>query len=771
MNRNDFYKELMSEYSFDSEKIKSNARKGRFARQKAIPLYIGITAAAAVCTVAVGTAVAVFVGGHGGVSLVESDGRAWLSADERLSKALEDIQRNENSTERREVLVSFTAAYSPAQAREILTGYSDTVLVKQVYFEDGTKAVGESQLAAVFSDDRTITGAVVSCEGWLMKTLESDPRVLTVEEITDADMSVITPISTTGSESVDVPAPDDAAPLPEYTTAPDTSADSAEADDGTAEDTFETTDGMDGTEESAESSEQASAESGDTAESEDSLETSEPPVTLPTTEEQRPVVVTPAEPELPTEDARPADTTATDTTPVDTLPAADVLPDGVTLPENPAKFSYETYISADSAFFLTDNVFYVKSSDEIALYSYENGSESLITSAGCKDAKICWVSERGGRLMVSAVGDEGRRSRLLLADAESGEITDLSAEDAVMDGTLAGVGYNESADILVMNVKEQGVYYVYTARLNGGTEPQYIATCFESSAKVTLLAAQGESVYLAVTDGQLTQIYRCGVAGGAELIKTCDNSPVISKNLAFTHAVFAPSEMAVSGRTEIFDPATESFIRTDLFSEAVSFGASAQSFSAGGSCYTISGGAVNPTQALREIAAIEYRKSGSALYAASAAGGRVKITESAYGTRSVTLGEYADVASAELRAAADRAIALNNALALGTCSDSGIHSQELLLRSINACYGKNAAAALKERCGISEYGALRYNGASLTAIRVVDTSLVITANGDSAAEGTLYVRTGSYCGKSGWYACAVSFVKENGAWKLNSVLG
>ena len=762
MNRNDFYKELMSEYSFDSEKIKSNARKGRFARQKAIPLYIGITAAAAVCTVAVGTAVAVFVGGHGGVSLVESDGRAWLSADERLSRALEDIQRNENSTERREVLVSFTAAYSPAQAREILTGYSESVLVKQVYFADGTKAAGEDEVRAAFGGDRTITGAVINCEGALMKTLESDLRVLTVEEITDADMSVITPISTTGSEGVDVPAPDDVTPLPEYTTAPDTSADSAEADDGTAEDTFETTDGMDGTEESAESSEQASAESGDTAESEDSFETSEPPVTLPTTEEQRPVVVTPAEPELPTEDTRPADT-ATDT-------AADTLPDGVTLPENPAKFSYETYISADSAFFLTDNVFYVKSGDEIALYSYENGSESLIASESCKDAKICWVSERGGRLMVSAVGDEGRRSRLLLADAESGEITDLNAEDAVMDGTLAGVGYNESADILVMNIKEQGVYYVYTARLNGGTEPQYIATCFESRAKVTLLAAQGDSVYLAVTDGQLTQIYRCGIAGGAELIKTCDNSPVISKNLAFTHAVFAPSEMAVSGRTEIFDPATESFIRTELFNEAVSFGASAQSFSTGGSCYTISGGAIMPTEALRELAAIEYRKSGSALYAASAAGGRVKITESVYGKRSVTLGEFADVASAELRAAADRAIALNNALALGTCSDSGIHSQELLLSSINACYGKNAAAALMERCDISQYGALRYNGASLTAIRVVDTSLVITANGGSTAEGTLYVRTGSYCGKSGWYAYAVSFVKENGAWKLNSVL-
>lgn len=754
MNRNDFYRQLMSEYSFDSEKIKSNARKGRFARQKAIPLYVGITAAAAVCTVVVGTAVAVFVGGRDGVSLVTSEGRAWLSADERLSRALEDIQRNENSTERREVLVSFTAAYSPAQAREILTGYSGSVLVKQVYFDDGTKAVGEDAVRAAFSGSKLITGAVINCEGALMKTIEGDIRVLTVEEITDADLSVITPINSTGSESVDVPAPDDVTPIPDYTPAPDANGAAADdPDDGTVEDTFETTDGTDGTEESAESTEQAGT--ADNEESFDAPETSEPAVTEP------PVTQPPAT-EQPVQEQPDA-----------VVPAQpDRLPDGVTLPENPEKFAYDAYIEADSAFFLTDNVFFVKAGDEIALYSYENGTESLIASESCKDAKICWISGQGGRLMVSAVGDEGRRSRLLMADAESGEITDLHAEDAVMDGTLAGVGYNESADILVMNIREQGVYYVCTARLNGGTQPEYIATCFESQAKVVPLAAQGGSVYLAVTDGQLTQIYRCGIAGGtAQLIKTFDSSPVISKNLAFTHAVFAPSELAVTGFTEIFDPATESFIRTDLFNETVSFGAAAHSFYAGGSCYTISGGAISATEALSELAKIEYRKSGSALYAAAVSGGRVRITESAYGKTGIVLGERADVAPVELRTAADTAIALNNALALGTCSESGIYSQETLLSAINACYSKSAAARLKERCGISEYGALRYNGTSLAAVRVVDTSLVIDGSDGASAQGTLYIRAGSYCGKSGWYAYAVSFVKENGSWKLDCILG
>lgn len=754
MNRNEFYKELMSEYSFDSEKIKSNARKCRFARQKAIPLYVGITAAAAVCTVAVGTAVAVFIGGHDGVSLVTSDGRAWLPADERLSKALEDIKRNENSTERFEVLVSFTGAYSPAQAREILTSYSESVLVKQVYFDDGTKASGEDAVRAAFSGAKSITGAVINCEGALMKTLESDLRVLTVEEITDADVAVITPINNVQtSESVDVPAPDDITPIPDYTPSPDFGVTDDSPNDGTVEDSEESSDGNDGTvEETADTTEQSGTD--ESGESFDEPETSEPVETEPSTEPsvtEPPFVDNEPEPEV--------------------IPEPDRLPEGVKLPENPAGFSYDTYISADSAFFLTDNVFFVKADDEIALYSFENGTESLIASESCKDAKVCWVSEQGGRLMVSALGDEGRRSRLLIADAESGEITDLYAEDAVMDGTLAGVGYNESADILVMNIKEQGVYYVCTARLNGGAQPEYIATCFESKAKVTLLAAQGSSVYLAVTDGSLTQIYRCGIAGGSALIKVYDNNPVISRNLAFTHAVFAPPELSLTGSIEIFDPAGESFISTGLSDESVTFGASSHSFFAGGSCYTVSGGTIATTESVVQMAKIEYRKSGSSRYAASVSGGRVRISDSIYGSKAdMVFGECADVAPAELRSAADTAIALMNALALGQCSDSGINSQDMLLSAINACFTQSAAAELKRLCDISDYGALRYNGTKLSAHRVTDTVLVIDSNDGAAASGKLYVRAGSYCGRSGWRLYEVSFAKENGSWKMNCVI-
>ena len=39
MNKNEFYKQLMSEYSFDADKIRENAKRGKNARQKLQPMY------------------------------------------------------------------------------------------------------------------------------------------------------------------------------------------------------------------------------------------------------------------------------------------------------------------------------------------------------------------------------------------------------------------------------------------------------------------------------------------------------------------------------------------------------------------------------------------------------------------------------------------------------------------------------------------------------------------------------------------------------------
>ena len=90
MNKNDFYKQLMSEYAFDAEKIRNNAKKGRFAKQKISPIAIGLTAAVAAVTVTVGTVAVSMIDDRHGVDLVGGNSTlSALSPAERIQHAIE----------------------------------------------------------------------------------------------------------------------------------------------------------------------------------------------------------------------------------------------------------------------------------------------------------------------------------------------------------------------------------------------------------------------------------------------------------------------------------------------------------------------------------------------------------------------------------------------------------------------------------------------------------------------------------------------------------
>ncbi len=121
VNKHDFYKQLMSEYTFDIEKIADNAKKGRFAKQKISPFIIGVTAAVAVCTVACGTLVLSMTNGKNGVDLVDSGNLSLsaLSSSERVKNAIEQQNKELNSAEQHDVLVTFTQSLPSAQAQSI----------------------------------------------------------------------------------------------------------------------------------------------------------------------------------------------------------------------------------------------------------------------------------------------------------------------------------------------------------------------------------------------------------------------------------------------------------------------------------------------------------------------------------------------------------------------------------------------------------------------------------------------------------------------------
>lgn len=775
MNKNDFYKQLMSEYSFDCEKIRSNARKGRYAKQRAIPMYIGMTAAAAALVVAVGTTVFTAVRSGDPVErgvVLSGSGDAVLTPNERFINALNELQKNAESNELRDVMVTFSAPLAPADAKAVLTAYTEeSIPVKKLYFTDGTEASGKEQVEEGFGSGRQISGAVVNCAGYVMASLTNDSRVLIAENYS-ADMTAPIDTNAVDSNIVSVPenpsVPDNSVPIlpggesadsssePETSGADRPDIESGESSDGSQ--TFDTTDTSDS--ESFETSAPVSEETTDDGSAEPPESADAPEVTSPEPPQTVPDTGTsaPQEPDVP----------------VVTQP--EKLPDGVTLPESVDRFLYETInLGAKEAFFMSERTFFVRTPYQVQMYAFNGFEEKLLAAEDCDDAEICWISENGDSLIVSAIGDNGMRSRLLYVDANGERITDLNAADTVMDGTLKGVGYNADSGLLVMNILENGKYYVCAESFGGNGEPDCLPISFESASPVKLMAAEGMKIYFSVNDGALAQIYELNAENGnSRLIKTYENNPVISSNLAFTHGIISPSSAAITGKVEIFDPRTLTFAAVGGADAAVDFGTNKHSFMTGGSCYTVSGGSISAAGGTAVLGRVDYRKSASTLYSAAVSGGKVRIRNSIYSAKArsggLTFGELSDSASAEIRAAVNGAIAVNNLIAQGSYEKCGVATAQELSQCVDMYYSASAANALRSRCGISPMGgALKYNGAGLVSANVYDTVLSVSESGGTAS-GILYVKTGNYGGKAGYVSYSVKLINENGLWKVDCLL-
>lgn len=773
MNKNEFYKQLMSEYSFDCDKIKSNAKKGRFARQRALPMYIGMTAAAAVMVVVVGTTVFTAIGNSDPVDsgVVLSGGNdSVLTPNERFLRALDELQENAQSGEQRDVMVTFSQPLSPAEAREVLTA-NGSIPVKKLYFADGTSASGEAQVEAGFGGDSQINGAIVNCAGYVMAALNDDSRVFLVENVSESDINTIAPIDTNAVDGIDG-ADGNTVSIPEPTpTTPDdiipngTGGESADSS-GEAPGGAETTDRE--THENSESSDDQSSESNEPVSPETSDITSSEPAE---TTESTPVVDIPQPPQT-----TPDIGTSTSQEPDVPVMQPEKLPDGVTLPESIDRFSYETIdLGAKEAFFMSDRTFFVRTPYQVQMYTFNGTGERLLASEDCENAEVCWISESGSSLIVSATGDDGKRNRLLYLSADSEQITDLNAIDTIMDGTLKGVGYNADSELLVMNILENGRYYVCAVRFGGG-DMDYFSTSFESDSPVTLMAANGLNIYFSVADGSLVQIYEVNAETGASrLIKTYENNPRIYSNLAFTHGIIYPSNAALTGSVEIFDPQTRSFMTAGGADISVDFGTNKHSFMVGGSCYSISGGSIGSAGGTAIIGRVDYKKSVSLLYAAAVAGGKVRITESQYnakvGNGDLIFGDMSDSASAEIRAAVNGALAVNNLIVQGSYEKCGVASPAELSQCIDCYYSESAANALRNKCGISPLGGvMRYNGNGLVSANVSDTVLTVSTSGNTAS-GMLYVRAGNFGGKAAYVSYSVKLVNENGRWQVDCILG
>ena len=56
-------------------------------------------------------------------------------------------------------------------------------------------------------------------------------------------------------------------------------------------------------------------------------------------------------------------------------------------------------------------------------------------------------------------------------------------------------------------------------------------------------------------------------------------------------------------------------------------------------------------------------------------------------------------------------------------------------------------------------------------MNAAESVLIINSQNDSSASGVICVKAGTFAGKTAYRQINVTFVRENGIWKLDNVLG
>lgn len=728
MNKRDFYKELMSEYMFDKDRICANAKKGRFAGRKSFPIYIGMTAAVAAVVVVAGTAA---------FTLFDRNS-AVLSSDpaDRITSAIDEIMKRSDSKEEVDLLVYFKNPVSPAMAKSILTGYSGgNIPVKALYMADGTKVSGTNEIGVVLKNNTgEVTVAAIRCAEYLSAKIIDNEFVTFVEKYDPGqDIEPLKTESLPELPSISEPVTNNSTSSGESTSSDTNTSDPGGM--GIGSNTHEPV-GVDDPISNPETSNPDNTSSGSGNTSSDPF-TSEDPNTSGGTSEPNT-----STPEIPSVDKSK-------------------LPAGVELPMNADNPSYITDdIGAQRAYFLSEDVFYVKTENSVKLYKYNGESETLAAKQEISDAKVAWVSENGLRLMVSGV-ENGIRRKLYIIDAKNCTINDMQVDEMVGEGSVTEAAYNESSDLFAMSVLDGGSKYIFTANLSGyHTMDSQIAAY--GSENMSILAAQGNAIYYSEIVGGETIIYKSGEVESREVMSP-GGLYISAVNSAFTHAVMI-NESGVS----IFDPATESLIPISA-AKNISFGASAHSFSDGSSYFTISSGAAVPEGRITEIAKVDFTRSFSSKYAAAVSNGSVRIIPSMYTNRvksgGITFEQPVENAYSEQREAVNRGIGIINALASGTCRECSITTSEKLAATIECCFSESEASALIESLDIGQSGELSYSSSSLSQMTVSDTVLVM----DNDTEGKLYVKVGTFEGKTAYTVRNVVLVNENGL-KLDVII-
>lgn len=492
LNKNEFYKELMTRYALDEEKIRLNALKQakKPAWQRLAADYwkpaLGTAAAIAVTAAAVGYTSSFPTESP---SVIPED--TALSASQRLWEAEQNYYNLQAAAALSDIYVTFSEPISYGELAVALSTVADTgeVVVDALYTEDQAVLREEAlrEYEAAHDRDRTVIGAKISAPSALYRDIQDLSQVYLAElgsaEIND-DTFVPLPIEDPdplgGPDYAETSAPQTSAPVTSTPFSFDTSSETATAvrppeigESGT--DSVSTLVPPAGTDDPA--------PIGPDDEPEDPEET-DPEITEPEYDDPDETDET----EQPSETT--AETSANEITSAVTDPGQSLLTEFYELN---VPNSLETYLSGDNAVVLTKSMAY--------LYSFGGfGGSQCCAAIELGSPKIGYSDEH--MVIVTGCNDSDVRNIISVIDLDRNEAKTYDVSANIGEAGLGGVVYAPHANKYYIKSVLNTTSFIYEVTVSTSLGLQF-RPLLESDGPISVAGVKDDLLYLTKAE-QLT---------------------------------------------------------------------------------------------------------------------------------------------------------------------------------------------------------------------------------------------------------------------------
>lgn len=484
MNRNDFYKELMTEYALDPEKIRMNALKQakKPAWQKAVSTYWkpAVGAAAAVAVTVAGVAYTT----QSSAPDIRIAPEEALSASQRLIEAEQDYF-NQNREEKAfcNMYVTFLEAVSYNDIIFALSGVNDSGEIElcSLYLQNGNVFKGDkvSEYGLECANEKTIVAAKINLPSVYYRDIQ-DLYIVYLTELGSAEINddTFTPIVV-----------EDRDPLENDHLSITTTA--VEQPPVTTTSFYFETTATTTTVSSAEEDKPVLGESSNES-------TTIPPVVSDDSDEEE-IADGPTAEEVTTTTTAPVITTSTETTTTYYRGDVGLLTE---LYELNVKNSLETRIFGSNAVVLTKNSAYL-----FTLGGF--GSSGSGQEIELSNPKFAYSDENS--VILTGCGSDGLRDMLCVIDLNSGYVFTYDAGANIGGNEIGSIQHSSEPEKYFIKVLSSDSTLVYEAYVNTTVT---FRPLFEINAPVSLAGYDNGNLYFAANENETTKLCKFNCTDG-----------------------------------------------------------------------------------------------------------------------------------------------------------------------------------------------------------------------------------------------------------------